>query len=171
MGQCSDKSMKQDGRNLTKNGGKKKTKEESLAARLAKMKCFIFGEKRHPAKSCPHKEKDTDEPLMAGMPCHGCFAMKVGGKLHVYYEVCIDNGCQVNIVDPRLLIKVNLRTSCRTYRIMNGASETKKVGYLEGFFDCQACESCPANILSMADVEVIYPVTYIQGGSKYYCSH
>jgi len=100
---------------------------------------------------------------MGGMMYDGCFATKAGSRLHEYYEVYLDNGSQVNIIDPRLL--VNLRTSCRTYRSMNGAAETKKVGYLEVFFDCQACDSCPANILSMADIEDTYPVTYEQGVS------
>jgi len=34
-----------------------------------------------------------------------------------------------------------------------------------GFFDCQACDTCPANILSMANVEDVYPITYEQGVS------
>jgi len=146
-----DESVKQNGKAPTKNGGSGKMKEEKLAARLAKMKCFNCGKFGHPAKSCSHKEKEqTEEPPMAGMTYNGCLATKVAGRLHEYYEVCIDNRRQVNIIDPRLL--VNLRTSQCTYRSMNGASETQKVGYLEGVFDCQTCESFPANILSMADI-------------------
>lgn len=48
---------------------------------------------------------------------------------------------------------------------MNGVAETKRVGWLDGFFECQACEDYPANILSMADIEDLYPVTYLQGDS------
>jgi hypothetical protein len=48
---------------------------------------------------------------------------------------------------------------------MNRVAETKRVGWLDGFFDCQPCEDCPENIISMADVEDRYPVTYVQGKS------
>jgi hypothetical protein len=48
---------------------------------------------------------------------------------------------------------------------MNSVAKTKRVGWLDGFFDCQACEDCPANIISMADVEDRYPITYVQGDS------
>jgi len=80
-----------------------------------------------------------------------------------WYKVCLDNGSQVNIVDPRLLS--NLQTCSHTYRSMNGAAATESVGYLDGFFDCQTCTTCLANIISMADVEDLYPVTYVQGES------
>jgi hypothetical protein len=84
-------------------------------------------------------------------------------RLHEFYEICIDNGSQVNIVDSRLL--TNLRTERRIIRSMNGMSQTKQVGYLEGFFDCQASDDSPTNILSMVRVEDLYPVTYSQGES------
>jgi len=48
---------------------------------------------------------------------------------------------------------------------MNGLAETSRVGRLEGFFDCMACEECPTSILSLTDVEDIYPVTFVQGES------
>jgi hypothetical protein len=48
---------------------------------------------------------------------------------------------------------------------MSGSAETSRIGYLEGFFDCQACNDCPTSILSMADVEDLYKVTYVQGES------
>jgi hypothetical protein len=48
---------------------------------------------------------------------------------------------------------------------MNGAAETESIGRLDGFFDCQACMTCSANIISMADAEDLYHVTYAQGES------
>jgi hypothetical protein len=48
---------------------------------------------------------------------------------------------------------------------MNGMAHTDRVGYLEGFFDCQVCDSCPTNIISMSRVEDMYPITYVQGES------
>jgi len=38
-----------------------KSKEQKLAEKLAKMKCFNCGEKGHPAKSCPKKLQEDDE--------------------------------------------------------------------------------------------------------------
>jgi hypothetical protein len=86
-----------------------------------------------------------------------------GQRIHQYYEVCLDNGSQVNIVDPRLL--TDLRASTKVFRGMSGEAQTLHVGYLQGFFECQACNSYPTNVLSMSDVEDIYPVTYVQGKS------
>jgi hypothetical protein len=147
---------------------KAKTKEQKYAESLVKMKCFNCGEKGHPAKSCPkkakkeNKEEDDDEPPMAGMTA-ACCATSKRQRLHDYFEVCLDNGSQVSIVDSRLLN--NLRTDRRTYRSMNGIAHTDRIGYLEGFFECQACDNCPTNIISMARVEDIYPLTYSQGES------
>jgi hypothetical protein len=92
-----------------------------------------------------------------------CAAATNTGNLHEFYEVCLDSGSQVNIVDPMLL--TGIRDSAKTYRSMNGTTTTAKVGYLEGFFECQACDGRPANNISMADVEDKYPMTWVQGES------
>jgi len=146
---------------------KSKTKEQKYAEHLAKMKCFNCGEKGHPATSCPKKAKkedkeEDDEPPMAGMTVTCCATLN-NEHLHDYFEVCLDNRSQVNIIDARLLN--NLRTACRTYRSMNGVAHKDRIGYLQGFFDCPACDSCPTNIISMARVEDMYPLTYSQGES------
>jgi hypothetical protein len=99
---------------------------------------------------------------MAGMTM-ACCATSAGKRLHEHFEICLDNGSQVNIIDARLL--TNLRTECKTYRSMNGVAHTDRVGYLDGFFDCQAGNNCPTNIISMARVEDMYPVSYAQGES------
>jgi hypothetical protein len=144
--------------------GDGKTKEQKQAERLAKMKCFNCGKKGHPAKSCPEKTQDDEEeePPMAGLTM-ACCATTGKNRLHEFYEICIDNGSQVNIVDSRLL--TNLRTERRMFRSMNGMSQTERVGHLEGFFDCQVADNSPTNILSMARVEDLYPITYSQGES------
>ncbi len=89
-----------------------KTKEQKQAEKLAKMKCFSCGKFGHPAKSSPKKvlqdDKEEDEPPMAGMMI-ACCATSNAKRLHEYFEVCLDNGSQVNIVDSRLL--TNLRTA------------------------------------------------------------
>ena len=147
----------------------KKTKEQKYAERLAKMKCFNCGKKGHIAKGCPELQEDgssegEEEPLLAGMTLQDyCCEAREGSKLHKWYEVCLDSGSQVNIVDPRLL--TNIITEEKTYRSMNGSATTSQTGHLEGFFKCQASVDCPVNILSMSDVEDIYPMTWTQGES------
>jgi hypothetical protein len=153
--------------------GKGKSAEERYKEKLAKMKCYNCGEKGHIAKGCPHLTKDEEnedeeEPPMAGLTMACCTTNtgkkeKAQDRLFEFYEICLDSGSQVNIVDPRLLN--NLRTSTKTYRSMNGTSTTERVGYLDGFFDCHACVDCPANIISMADVEDHFPMTWLPGES------
>ena len=129
------------------------------------MNFFNCGEKGHPAKASPHRLKKVEakEPPLAGMTLAACCTTATGGWLHEFYEIYIDNGSQVNIVDPRLL--KNLRTTTKGYRSMNGVSETSRTRFLEEFFECQACDTCPANILSLADVEDRYPISDVRGES------
>jgi hypothetical protein len=129
-------SPKKSNRNKQDGTVNEKTKVQKAAEKLAKMKCFNCGEKGHLGRNCPHKLKEGEEtgesePPMAGMTlaCE-CYATNTN-RVHQWYEVCLDNGSQVNIVDPRLLS--NLRTCSRTYRSMNGAAATESVGYLDGF--------------------------------------
>jgi hypothetical protein len=131
------------------------------------MKCFNCGEKGHPAKECPDKEKE-DEPL-SGLTLDAVCSTsdERNCRINQFYEVSLDNGSQVNIVDPRLL--TNLRSSRRRFHGMSGSANTERVGDLEGFFECQACDMCPPNLLSMSDVEDLYPITYIQHESITVC--
>lgn len=131
------------------------TKEGKAAQCLAKIKCFNCGEKGYLARACPHSantDKDDAEPPLAGMMLDAC-PMSTDGCIKNFYEVCIDYG---NIGNTWLL--TNLRTASHTYRSMNGAAETHKIGYLDGFFDCRACVTCPANIFSMTNIEDMYPI-------------
>ena len=50
--------------------------------------------------------------------------------------------------------------------LLNEGESTDLVGDLYGFFECQVCDDCAASVLSEADVEDMYPFTYIQGVSK-----
>jgi hypothetical protein len=130
----------------TKGGGK--TKEEKKATWLAKRKCYNCGEPGHISPNCPELQQEGEssgddlEPPLAGMTLDAvqmcCAAATNTGNLYEFYEVCLDSGSQVNIVDPRLL--TGIRDSAKTYRSMNGTTTTAKVGYLEGFFECQACD-------------------------------
>ncbi len=43
-------------------------------------------------------------------------------------------------------------------RNCSGRAETQHVGYLEGFFEYQACDDCPTSIIRMADVEDMHAI-------------
>ncbi len=100
-------------------------------AKLAKMRCYNCGEKGHISKNCPNAKSDEedepeeDEPPLAGLTlaCCATVSKEPEARLFEFYEVCLDSGSQVNIVDPRLLN--NLRTLTKTYRSMNGVSTTE----------------------------------------------
>jgi hypothetical protein len=160
-------------KNNDKKDGEGKSQQDKREDRLKNMKCFNCLQKGHLARDCPDNAEEEEEVPMAGMTyqgedfvgcSNGCCATRKGRKrLHKIYEICIDNGSQVNIVHPVLLR--NLCTSTKTYQSMNGGAVTSQVGLLEGFFECQAYEDCPANIISQSDVEELYHLTYIQGES------
>jgi len=155
-----------------KTDGDETSAEERYKARLAKMKCYNCGEKGHIAKNCPslksedEEAEEEEEPPLAGLTLACCATgnkPRSDEKLFKFYEICLDSRSQINIVDPRLLN--NLRTVTKTYRSMNGTATLEQIGYLDGFFDCHACKDCPANILSMVDVEDRFPITWLPGES------
>jgi len=145
----------------------KQTAEQKYQEKLAKMKCYNCGEKGHIAKFCPHLLKsdgeEEEEPPIAGLTLACCATCTKKERLFEFYEICLDSSSQINIVDTRLLN--HLRTSNKTFRSMNGTSTIDRIGLLERFCECHTCDNCPANILSMADVEDKFAITWNPGES------
>ena len=83
---------------------------------------------------------------------------------HHYHEVILDNASEVSVLHTRFLTQLRIETA-GFESLAGDKTQTTQVGNLEGFFDCIACESCPANVLSQADVEDMYQVTYYPGQS------
>jgi hypothetical protein len=76
-------------------------------------------------------------------------------------EILLDNQANISIVHPALL--TNVRKSKKIIRVKGvGGVQlvVDQIGMLEGFFTVYACEHTKANVLSFADVEDIYRITY-----------
>ena len=79
-----------------------------------------------------------------------------------WFEIALDSCSQVNIVNPRFLTN-NRPGDGEKVGLSGTSSATKLIGDLEEFFPCMVCDTCAASVLSMRDVEAIYPITYIKG--------
>jgi hypothetical protein len=81
-------------------------------------------------------------------------------------EVLLDNQANISILHPMLLS--NVKKANKKIRV-KGVGGTQLivdlVGHLDGFFEVYASEHTKANVLSFADVEDLYDITYTRGDS------
>jgi hypothetical protein len=79
-------------------------------------------------------------------------------------EVLLDNQANISILHPMLLS--NVRKAKQKIKV-EGVGGTllivDMVGHLDGFFEVYASEHTKANVLSFADVEHLYKITYTRG--------
>ncbi len=77
------------------------------------------------------------------------------------HHVLLDNGADVSVFHPDLLR--NVKTNTVNIRV-NGLGGRQLLltdeGYLPDFFSVYASEDTTVNVLSLADVEDVYPITY-----------
>jgi hypothetical protein len=80
------------------------------------------------------------------------------------YDVLLDNQADVSIMHPRLLRQVIRADQPITVCGVGGKQlEVTHNGYLEDFFRVYASANAKPNVLSLAEVEDMYSVTYIPG--------
>ncbi len=89
----------------------------------------------------------------------------VGGE-HRFknYDVLLDNQADVSVIHPRLLRQVMKAEQPITVRGIGGKQlEANHTGYLEEFFCVYASMNAMPNVLSLAEVEDKYAVSYVPG--------
>jgi hypothetical protein len=89
----------------------------------------------------------------------------VGGE-HRFknYDVLLDNQADVSVMHPRLLRQVMKAEQPITVRGIGGKQlEANHTGYLEEFFRVYASTNAMPNVLSLAEVEDKYAVSYVPG--------
>jgi hypothetical protein len=121
--------------------------------------CFNY------ARDCPDAEEEVEEAV-EGKRSNATWAAfaSVLSSLEPH-EVCLDGCSEVSVLHPRFLSDIRDTEGQGFAGLSGGSKMIKQIGYLDGFFDCLVCNECTANILSQADVEDMYDVTYEQGVS------
>jgi hypothetical protein len=169
------------------------TSQQKQTKDLSHIQCFRCKEFGHYSTSpdCPKKQKQEQATAMVTMEhtfCHSTweeyeasiFATRteqepdieeytVEKAVHVTRElrttdVLLDNQADISIIHPSLLTGV--KPSEKKIKI-SGVGGVQlivdQVGFLKGFFKVYASADTKANVLSMAAVEEVYPITYKQG--------
>jgi hypothetical protein len=177
-------SQEKGGKKDEKDGGKQgKASEMKQGKRdMSKIKCFYCNEFGHIAPNCPKKAKqaeeraqkaetfvswddNVDEEQVAGtfFIYQVCHRVKSGQKFHDY-DLLLDNQADISVVHPRLLWQVMAADKPVTMNDIGGRQlVVTQTGYLDEFFRVYASEDVKPNRFSSADVEDMFPVTYVPG--------
>ncbi len=157
------------------------------------VECFACKKKGHYANKCPDRkqaraiavESEDDEVVQADSESDNkeltTLATWEASQFHTTYtihnavntchklktnEVLLDNQADISIINPALLQHV--RASEKTINV-NGVGgpqlKVNQVGHLPDFFEVYSSQDTKANVLSFAEVEDLYPITYVRGVS------
>jgi hypothetical protein len=92
--------------------------------------------------------------------CHG---VKSRQKFNEY-DLLLDNQADISVVHPRLQWQVMAADKPVTVNGIGGRQlVVTQTGYLDEFFRVYASEDVKPNVLSLDDVEDMFPVTYVPG--------
>eukprot|EP00557_Chaetoceros_sp_GSL56_P005694 CAMPEP_0176500028 /NCGR_PEP_ID=MMETSP0200_2-20121128/13286_1 /TAXON_ID=947934 /ORGANISM="Chaetoceros sp., Strain GSL56" /LENGTH=1532 /DNA_ID=CAMNT_0017898575 /DNA_START=170 /DNA_END=4768 /DNA_ORIENTATION=+ len=159
-------------KNNEADGGKEsaKDKESKKKKWVENAECFNCGRKGHLARDCDQLESGDEDGDDDGTPVAGVsiedyieqLCMRTGEKSRPKkHEVILDTGSEINCVHPQFL--VDIRDSVGGFKGLSGdRTKVTKVGALAGFFDCMASDKIQASVLSFADIEDMYPITYVR---------
>jgi hypothetical protein len=122
---------------------------------MSKIKCWACGKPGHYEVDCPEESKTV----------HATWSSYATNRQTRYApnEVLLDSASEVSVMNTRFL--TNLKDSKgEGFAGLNGErTAIHQTGHLRDFFECLACNTCGANILSQSEVEDKYDVTYLQG--------
>jgi hypothetical protein len=155
--------------------------EEKPKKDRSQLECWYCKEKGHFSSNCPKKKKAKEDQGIANVTwleqeefCMSCttsetMEYKVNNAVNMTQkltctEILLDNQADISIVHPQLL--ENVRPAERNIRVkgVGGVQVVvSKKGKLKDFFEVYASEDTKANVLSFADVEDMYQITYVQG--------
>ncbi len=161
-------------RNKEKEQEKAKTAESEKPKRdPSKVKCFACGQRGHYANKCPNEEGVSDdiEPEIkrtfaawdetSTFVTYQVFDAAQEQEQLTIQHVLLDNGADISVFHLDLLRDVQKNTV--TIKV-NGLGGRQLLltdeGYLPDFFTVYASENTAVNVLSLADVEDVYPITY-----------
>jgi hypothetical protein len=177
------------GRKDGKEKGKGKQTSEAMEKPkhdMSKVKCFYSNEFGHIAPNCPKKllenqnaskndddlkafaswdDEEVEEEEQAGtyltyQVCHGVES----GQKFQDYDLLLDNQANISVIHPRLLRELIPADVPITVNGIGGKQLTvTHTGYLDEFFRVYCSEAAKPNVLSMADVEDMSPITYVPG--------
>jgi hypothetical protein len=155
---------------------KPKDKEEKD---LSHITCFVCGEQGHYATKCPKKGKPAKNDDEAEVGVNATWEVEQEANMFVtleehvvnragtqnqinHTEVLLDNQADISILHPSLLSDVrDAETKIRVKGIGGFQMVVKDKGMLKDFFEVYASEDTKANVLSFAEVEDVYPISYI----------
>ena len=133
--------------------------EKSKKKDLSNVECYSCHQKGHYARNCQQTDDNDNRPAYSRVTWSS-FA-NVKGR-YAPHEVMLDNCSEVSVLHPRFLTDIKTCSG----NIVGLGGQHKPIGqsgYLKGFFECMACEDCEGNILSQAQIEDKFKITYTQG--------
>ncbi len=136
--------------------------------------CFICDEEGHFANECPQRKQaaavkqENDDERVAHITWEASTFMTFKQVNAIGYtglsetKVLLDNQADISIIKPSLLCALVLAEKTVTVNGVGGLQlKVDCTGYLDDFFRVYASDETKANVLSFAEVEELYDITYV----------
>jgi hypothetical protein len=155
-----------------RNPGKPKTADKKEQDKRDNIECFACGELWHYANKCPTRKADNNEDDDINRNAHVTWDASTFATYRGYAtgmvgkfkrtEVLLDNQGDVSVIHPTLLRELEpAEEDVRINGVGGHQFTVEETGYLDDFFHVYASTVTYANVLSFAEVEDRFPITYI----------
>jgi hypothetical protein len=146
--------------------------EEKTGREKDHIECYFCGERGHYANKCP-KRGSQDNENSERKHSHVTWNASTFTSYYIYasggsaekfgpHEVLLDNQSDISVMRPDLLL--DIQSAERPVSVVGAGGiqfTAHDTGYLQDFFNVYSSKDTHANILSLAEVEDLYPVTYV----------